>query len=208
VFNVSDTIHGMKESTILAELADRLKWAREQKRLTQEQLAVAADVSQSTIGNLESGLRRTARKLVTIANVLGVDAYWLETGEGSPRGQAVDELVRQVATLTPAERSVVSAVIGGLRRVSVATRDNPSAPGAGDGLTEYERRMLGMLRQLDARAQGDAEDQLSEILREHNEFAYRSAENQEDRDRHARTITGKTRHLAPAEDPAQKQRKS
>lgn len=65
-------------------LAERLFWARGRKQLSQEQLAALAGVSQSTIGNLEAGIRLSARKLPQIASVLGVDALWLADGKGKP----------------------------------------------------------------------------------------------------------------------------
>lgn len=61
-------------------LAKRLIWAREKKGMTQQQLAKAADVAQSTIGNLEAGIRLTCRKVAAIADVLEVDALWLSEG--------------------------------------------------------------------------------------------------------------------------------
>jgi transcriptional regulator with XRE-family HTH domain len=68
----------------MKNLADRLSWARTQKGLSQDQLAINAGVSQSTIGNLEAGIRLTARKITSIANALEVDAMWLAEGVGSP----------------------------------------------------------------------------------------------------------------------------
>jgi phage repressor protein C with HTH and peptisase S24 domain len=65
-------------------LAKRLTWARERKGLTQEALAKLSGVSQGTIGNLESGIRQTARKIVDIATAAGVDPIWLANGKGSP----------------------------------------------------------------------------------------------------------------------------
>jgi transcriptional regulator with XRE-family HTH domain len=66
-------------------LAKRLAWAREKKGMTQGQLAKAVKVSQSTIGNLEAGIRLTSRKVALIADVLEVDALWLaEGGARSP----------------------------------------------------------------------------------------------------------------------------
>lgn len=66
-------------------LAERLIWAREQKGLTQESLGKLSGVSQSTIGNLESGLRQSARKIVDIARALDVDPVWLANGDGAAR---------------------------------------------------------------------------------------------------------------------------
>lgn len=74
----------------MKNLAERLIWARERKserdgmEFTQQALANAAGVSQSTIGNLEAGIRRSAQKLVMIAAALGVDPMWLSEGTGKP----------------------------------------------------------------------------------------------------------------------------
>jgi transcriptional regulator with XRE-family HTH domain len=130
----------------LVDLADRLIWAREQKGWTQEQLANAAEVSQSTIGNLESRLRRSARKLAVIANVLDVDAYWLETGEGSPKAQPQDELFAQISTLSPAERHIVATVVAGLKGVTPGPRVVASATNAGSAMDEQETRVLALYR--------------------------------------------------------------
>jgi transcriptional regulator with XRE-family HTH domain len=67
-------------------LADRLVDARAKKGISQEKLAELAGVSQSTIGNLESGTRATARRLPQIAAALGVSAIWLAEGTGPRDG--------------------------------------------------------------------------------------------------------------------------
>jgi len=73
----------LKERLVSARLEksdrDRAKGGVE---MTQDRLAELAGVSQSTIGNLESGARQTARKLATIAAVLEVNALWLAEGKG------------------------------------------------------------------------------------------------------------------------------
>jgi SOS-response transcriptional repressor LexA len=73
-------------------LAKRLRWARKQKRISQEELGKLAGVSQSTIGNLEAGTRASARKIASIAAALGVNALWLAEGKQRPaiRGEAPD----------------------------------------------------------------------------------------------------------------------
>lgn len=50
--------------------------------MTQEQLAKAADVAQTTIGNIEAGLRKQPRNLLAIAKALNVNPEWLQTGKG------------------------------------------------------------------------------------------------------------------------------
>ncbi len=71
--------------TCVKSLAERLKWARDQKEWTQEELAKAASVSQGTIGNAESGTRKAPRELLAIARALGVSPDWLKTGKGSAK---------------------------------------------------------------------------------------------------------------------------
>lgn len=63
-------------------IAERLRYARELKGWRQAQLAVAADVSQGTIGNIESGARQSKGSLPKIAKALGVRHDWLADGEG------------------------------------------------------------------------------------------------------------------------------
>ena len=63
-------------------ISERLRYARELKGWKQAQLAVAADVSQGTIGNIESGARQSRGSLPKIAKALGVSHDWLAEGEG------------------------------------------------------------------------------------------------------------------------------
>jgi transcriptional regulator with XRE-family HTH domain len=69
--------------TDVNHIAQRLLEARLSKEWTQGQLASAAGVSQGTIGNIESGLRKNPRELLAIASALGVSPDWLKTGKGS-----------------------------------------------------------------------------------------------------------------------------
>lgn len=68
--------------TTLRTLAERLVFAREKAGFTQEALAKAAGVAQSTIAGLESGYRKGSAKLAQIAHALGISPIWLATGKG------------------------------------------------------------------------------------------------------------------------------
>ncbi|WP_051423691.1 helix-turn-helix domain-containing protein [Bordetella petrii] len=62
--------------------SDRLKHARVLRQHTQQSLARACGLSQSTIASYENGERRSSRSLRKIAQVLRVESEWLETGNG------------------------------------------------------------------------------------------------------------------------------
>jgi transcriptional regulator with XRE-family HTH domain len=91
-------------------LAKRLIWAREQKGLTQAALAKLSGVTQSTIGNLESGIRSSARRIVDIAAALNVNPNWLANGQGNateaePNMLSVAEPSAQYNAITDGPRS-------------------------------------------------------------------------------------------------------
>lgn len=72
--------------TCVKTLGERIKEEREAHGWSQQELASRAGVSQGTIGNLESGTRKTARNLVGIAVALSVRPEWLSTGKGTKSG--------------------------------------------------------------------------------------------------------------------------
>ncbi|RFP19147.1 helix-turn-helix domain-containing protein [Duganella sp. BJB475] len=92
-------------------LAERLAWARAQREWTQKELADLAGVSQSTIGNLESGVRDSARKITTIAKVLGVNATWLAEGTGKPTDDGLS-VEQKPAPVSPPPRNAHTQWIG------------------------------------------------------------------------------------------------
>lgn len=65
-------------------LGERLKWARERKGISQEELGKAAGMTQGGVGHLEQDLRKTSRRIAQLAHALGVDPIWLAEGKGDP----------------------------------------------------------------------------------------------------------------------------
>ncbi|MEY2892673.1 MAG: hypothetical protein RJA98_2581 [Pseudomonadota bacterium] len=70
------------------DFGKRLAKAREDAGFTQDQLAELSGIAQSTIAAAERG-GAGSRKTATLAKLCGVDAYWLETGEGTPNPQGL-----------------------------------------------------------------------------------------------------------------------
>ncbi len=68
----------MKNLFDYVALGERIRKARKQKFLTQEQLAEACDLSTAHIGHIERGTRALSiESLITIANVLEVSTDYL-----------------------------------------------------------------------------------------------------------------------------------
>jgi transcriptional regulator with XRE-family HTH domain len=61
-------------------LAERLKWLREHRNLSQPQLARLAKVSTSTIGNAEASIRKSLRDIARVAEALDTTPLWLTEG--------------------------------------------------------------------------------------------------------------------------------
>jgi transcriptional regulator with XRE-family HTH domain len=105
-------------------IAERLKHAREALKLSQGEVAAAAGVSQGTIGNIESGLRKNPRELLAIAEAVKVTPQWLKTGKDKSqllkpdlpssdrRGPALPtELAARLEALTAGQRTAVLEVL-------------------------------------------------------------------------------------------------
>lgn len=90
-------------------LAKRLAWARAKKELSQQELAQKSGVKQGTIGNLEAGIRGTARRITSIADALGVDASWLATGDGRPFPSEEKENVTYIERVNSEEMELLEA---------------------------------------------------------------------------------------------------
>ena len=76
---------------VVENLAQRLKTARQFRAWTQSQLAVAAGVSTSTVGNIESGIRKAPGSLPALAEALRISYTWLSHGKGEMLAVALTE---------------------------------------------------------------------------------------------------------------------
>lgn len=77
----------MTKGDDLKTFGGRLKAAREAARLSQRQLAKAADLDQSQISKLEGNAHKGSPAVAQLAAAAGVEALWLATGE-EPRKRA------------------------------------------------------------------------------------------------------------------------
>lgn len=69
-------------------LAERLVLARRELGCGQDVVAKGAGISQQSYSDLERGSSKSTTKIGSLAHLLGVDAYWLETGNGDMRAIA------------------------------------------------------------------------------------------------------------------------
>lgn len=71
----------------LPTLAERLKFSRKNKGLSQKALGEAVGVSQAAIQKIETGKARETTKLTELAMALDVRPEWLATGSGQERSK-------------------------------------------------------------------------------------------------------------------------
>lgn len=61
--------------------SQRLKQSRKRVKLSQQEVADAVGMAQTSYSELERGKSRSSSRTLQLANVLEVDPYWLATGE-------------------------------------------------------------------------------------------------------------------------------
>lgn len=95
--------------TRVKKLADRLRYARKLRGLSQKQLAIASGVSQSAIANYETQARRQPKFIFQLAEALAVNPLWLLNGQGAmePVGSATLALPAYVLAEHPIDGTPV-----------------------------------------------------------------------------------------------------
>jgi transcriptional regulator with XRE-family HTH domain len=130
--------------TKLQEFGDRLKYAREQAKLTQTQLAGRVGIVQSVIANIENGRNESSRHLVKIAEVLGVEPLWLNEGRG-PRTLESNNSSEHLSTYPKRINVAGSSQLADCAWTQIIAGEN-------DGYIEYPARIGGAYA---IRCQGD-----------------------------------------------------
>ena len=80
----------------LKEFKDRLRKARIEKNISQVELGRLTGESQSKIAALESGRNKKPTNTVQLAEILGVSAYWLETGKGGMHPSPAQDEIKDI----------------------------------------------------------------------------------------------------------------
>lgn len=106
-----------KEKT-LASFAERLTFLREERQLTQAQLATKSGLSQATIGNLETGRNKGTKKILELANALQITPEWLI--HGGNLAQAKGAFFRKDLGVLPAEETGPQHLLGLISRAIMA----------------------------------------------------------------------------------------
>lgn len=114
-------------------LAQRIKQAREQARLSQRTLAKRSGLSQQLISKLENGLVESTSEVFRLAEALKVEPRWLATGKGGILGE---ENVAGGPAIT-AYVPLISWVAAGAWRELV----EPSPAGEGEALVPVTCRV-------------------------------------------------------------------
>lgn len=78
---VLDNINNLSFNHIM-HLGDRLKQARAYAKISQEELALRLNASQSLISKIERGEQDETTLIVKIAKICGVSIEWMDSGEG------------------------------------------------------------------------------------------------------------------------------
>lgn len=85
IFDVNRNTNRFIDDNIGMSIGTRIRAARKQAGLTQKQLSERVGMSQPALSELETGESVSTTNLASIAYILGVNAFWLETGKGEPK---------------------------------------------------------------------------------------------------------------------------
>lgn len=124
----------------LDSFAERLTFLREERQLTQAQLAAKSGLSQATIGNLETGRNKGTKKILELANALQITPEWLIHGGNLP--QAKGAFFRKDLGVLPSEDTGpqhLKGLLGGAKMAPVV--EDEQEPQSGIPLSPQSRKL-------------------------------------------------------------------
>lgn len=122
----------------------RIRRLREDRKLSQEQLAKRIGIKQGSLTQIETGVTKApaAETLIALARVFEVDPAWLMTGKGTQQPVATltdpeSELLLLFRALTSEGRAYILARVASLHREehrnASGKRTDPPSPQPADG---------------------------------------------------------------------------
>ncbi len=91
----------------------RVRELREKAKWSQEDLAKAANVSQSTIAQIEGGRNKGSKHILALAHALNVSPEWLQHGDTKGTSYAVPVIAKQLSEspeISRAARALIEAI--------------------------------------------------------------------------------------------------
>lgn len=104
-------------------IGKRIKQRRKFLKLTQEELAKQANISQPLLCGLEKELNNGSRFILSIARALKVNADWLETGTGDPELDCSQPHEEYPPLITELIKLMTSTDERGQAKVLIAAKD-------------------------------------------------------------------------------------
>ncbi len=102
----------MKNEFNYSALGERIRKARKQKNLTQEQLAEACDLSTAHIGHIERGTRALSiESLITISEVLNVSTDYLLLDVSNSADRKLSSILNAIDNVTNDKHNRLYSVI-------------------------------------------------------------------------------------------------
>lgn len=103
----------MEHAKELRLLADAIHQAREEKRITQEQLAEYLQISPTHVRHLESGRRKPSiEKLISLCKILDISFDQVVKGEPRPASTASERILNCVENVfSEKERNLIADLI-------------------------------------------------------------------------------------------------
>lgn len=101
----------------LETLGARLRWARQQKGWTQQELANRSGTTQDVVQKIENGKSRRPRNIEKLATVLDVSPAWLQFGMEELDTLSEDgvEIALEASKLSPEQRAIIIQTIRALQ---------------------------------------------------------------------------------------------